>query len=186
MVICRFPLSNSFLGHPDKSEFSTATGQAALIQINHVRHRTLICRSDSSAMLPGLYCRTQADTRLAAKQPSGGEFRACAQKILLFFFARMFRPEFCRGRWAPVTELRLQPNTAREDASFFAASSIFALHPYQRALLSARSRVKCPLPDIALACPAKRAQRTESFPGVALDGFVTRKNTKRYRRFAGE
>jgi hypothetical protein len=83
----------------------------------------------------------------------------------------------------------LQPNGAGADAAFIAASSILVFWPvtrYQRALLSARSRVKCPLPDIALACPAKRAQRIDSFPDVALDGLVTRENIQRYRRFAGE
>src|ERR1700682_6557092 len=48
MVILSLPsMSNSFLGHPEKSEFSAATGQAALIQIKHVRYRT-DCRSDRS------------------------------------------------------------------------------------------------------------------------------------------
>jgi hypothetical protein len=72
----------------------------------------------------------------------------------------------------------------------------FSQHPlfwrythYQRALLSQRSRVKCPLPDIMLACPAKRAQRcfmSDSLQKAAMDSFVSRKNIKRYRRLAGE
>jgi hypothetical protein len=37
-------------------------------------------------MLQGLYCRTHADTRQIAKQPNGGEFRACGQK---FFFVSL-------------------------------------------------------------------------------------------------
>jgi len=41
-------MSNSFLGHPDKSRFSAEAGQTTLIQIRHVRYRTLICRFDSS------------------------------------------------------------------------------------------------------------------------------------------
>jgi hypothetical protein len=75
-------MSNSFLGHPDKSEFPAATGQTALIQINHVQHRTLICRSDSSAMPPVLSCRAQVDTRQIATQTSAGEFRACAKLFI--------------------------------------------------------------------------------------------------------
>jgi hypothetical protein len=48
MVILSLPsMSNSFLGHPDKSEFSAATGKAALIQIKDARQRT-DCRSDRS------------------------------------------------------------------------------------------------------------------------------------------
>lgn len=52
-----------------------------------------------------------------------------------------------------------------------------------------RSRVKCPLPDIALACPAKRAQRaivSDSLWEAALDNFVSRENIKRFRRLASE
>jgi hypothetical protein len=101
MVILSLPfVSNSFLGHPDKSEFSAEAGQATLMQINHVRYRTLILPPRLFAMPPDLSCRTilyyrtQADTRLIAKQSSGGEFRACAQKVILFFFAQMLRPEY--------------------------------------------------------------------------------------------
>ena len=60
---------------------------------------------------------------------------------------------------------------------------------YQPALLSARSRVKCPLPDITLASPAKWAQRavvSDSLWKAAMDRFVSRENIKRYRRLAGE
>jgi len=94
-------MSNSFLGHPDKSKFSAATGQTALIQINHVQHRTLICRSDSSAMPPVLSCRAQVDTRQIATQPSS-ERISRLHKIILF--ARMFRPEYFQDE-APVTGL---------------------------------------------------------------------------------
>jgi hypothetical protein len=72
----------------------------------------------------------------------------------------------------------------------------FSQHPlfwrythYQRALLSERSRVKCPLPDIMLVGTAKRAQRchmSDSLRKAAMDGFVTRENIERYRRLAAE
>jgi hypothetical protein len=43
MVILSLPsMSNSFLGHPDRDRFSAESNQATLIQINHVRYRTLI------------------------------------------------------------------------------------------------------------------------------------------------
>jgi hypothetical protein len=44
------------------------------------------------AMPKGLYCRTQADTRQTAKQPSGGEFRPCAQLFVFILFV-FFSPE---------------------------------------------------------------------------------------------
>jgi hypothetical protein len=43
-------------------------------------------------MPKGLYCRTQADTRQTAKQPSGGEFRACVQLFAFILFV-VFRPK---------------------------------------------------------------------------------------------
>src|ERR1700733_1743099 len=123
-----------------------------------------------------------------AKQP-GGEFCAYWQKLFLS------RPDLSRQDISRATDpgsrthpasVRWQANRAGADASFSQHPLFWRYVPYQRALLSVRSRVKCPLPDIALACPTKRAQRTDGFPGIALDGFVTRENTKRYRRFAGE
>jgi hypothetical protein len=49
MVILSLPsMSNSFLGHPDKGQFSAESSQAILIRIKHVRYWTLICRFDSS------------------------------------------------------------------------------------------------------------------------------------------
>jgi hypothetical protein len=71
-------MSNSFLGHPDKSQFRVEAGQATLIQINHVRYRTLTLPPRSFALPTALYCRTQTDTRQIANQTSGGECRACA------------------------------------------------------------------------------------------------------------
>src|ERR1700683_2175219 len=72
----------------------------------------------------------------------------------------------------------------------------FSQHPlfwrythYQRALLSERSRVKCPLPDIKLVGTAKKAQRrhmSDSLRKAPMGNFVTRENIERYRRLAAE
>jgi hypothetical protein len=64
-------------------------------------------------------------------------------------------------------------------------SSISAPVIISLALLAERSRVKCPLPDIALASTAKKAQLARALE-PAMDGFVTRENIKRYRQLASE
>jgi hypothetical protein len=127
MVILSLPfVSNSLPGHPDKTEFSADAGQATLIQINHVRYRTLICR-------------TQANTRLIAKQASGGEFRACAQKILLFFspgcFAQTLRPEYVEddGRLRPgLASDNKQERTLIRSVHYFNSLSIINLRFFPR------------------------------------------------------
>jgi hypothetical protein len=54
-------------------------------------------------------------------------------------------------------------------------------------LLSKRARVKCRLPDIALAPPGGKAQNMSDSPSEApMDRFVTRENIKRYRKLASE
>ena len=86
-------------------------------------------------MPKGLYCRTQADTRQAAKQPSGGEFRACVQLfvfILFVIFARKFRPDLCRERRTPVTGLsqkmiKKQLRTLIRSVLYFSPSSVINL-----------------------------------------------------------
>jgi hypothetical protein len=59
----------------------------------------------------------------------------------------------------------------------------------QLALLTERSRVKGPTPDIQLAAISKRAQRiamSDSLHKAAMDRFVSRENIQRYRELASE
>jgi hypothetical protein len=84
---------------------------------------------------PVLYYRTQADTRLIAKQTSGGEFRACAQEILLFFSPRCFAHSYVEddGRLQPgLASDKKQARTLIRSVLYFNPSSIINLRFFPR------------------------------------------------------
>jgi hypothetical protein len=128
MVILSLPfVSNSFPGHPDKNEFSAEAGQATWIQIDHVQNRTLICCFEQFAISPVLYSGIEPMRGKSPNIPAAANFALTDKNSFCLTQIRLAR--ICRGRRTPVTGLRLQANGRGADASFFAASSILALHP---------------------------------------------------------
>jgi hypothetical protein len=146
MVILSLPsMSNSFVGHPDRDQFSAESGQATLIQINYVRYRTLILPPPGSFAMPKGLCSLCRKVFIVAlkpihgrppSNPAGANFALApnySYLFFLFFFARTFRPDICRGRWTPVTGRSQQMiknkrgRTIVRSALYFSPSSIINL-----------------------------------------------------------
>jgi hypothetical protein len=114
--------------------------------------------------------------------------------IIRFYSFCFFRPKVSPRLMSRTADAgyRAQSANDKEQARTHDSSQRPLFQPfirYQPALLSRPSRVKCPIPDITLASPAKRAQRAiaaDSLWEAAIDNFVTRENIKRYRRLVGE
>ena len=163
-------MSNSFLGHPDKVIFGR-------VWPSHIDPNQLcpIPDIDFAAAPDRSLCR-QVFVRYAERSllSHSRRYTADRQATQRRRISRL-RPtirfySFCY--FCPKISLRLMSRTA--DACYRAQSendkeATADAHPqrplfqpfirYQPALFSRPSRVKCPLPDITVACPAKRAQR---------------------------
>ena len=137
--------------------------------------------SDFAAILgraSGLLFLSSNDADYFGKKVRSDEFRDCTHILGLFCFSP--RSVSLRGDERPYRPSR---------ASCRAGSDADAVAVIKLAHSVERSRVTCPLPDIELASPARKAQRHKISDGLqeaVIDSFVSRENIRRYRKLASE
>ena len=141
-----------------------------MIQINYVRYRTLILPPPRSFALPPGLCSLCERSLLSHSRRYTADRQATQRRRISRLRPTIRFYSFCY--FCPKISPRLMSRTADacyraqsendKEATADAHSQRPLFQPfirYQPALFSRPSRVKCPLPDITVACPAKRAQR---------------------------
>jgi hypothetical protein len=129
------------------------------------------------AVVPVSCFRHQTDTDHSAKKIRGGEFRDCTH--FFWSFSLFFAPKL-RATSAPIGPRERVAERVRTQALSQLSNLLFTVE---------RSRVTCPLPDMELASPARKAQRFKMSNGLqeaAMDRFVSRENIRRYRKLVSE